>query len=108
MSLENKNQFATPAAKLEELGPLAHVAIEKKLAEKTVPLETTRRLKEIARKVKTSLSADELRSLRAVEILTHIGAPESRPVLAELARGADGIPLTEETRRALARSSDVK
>jgi hypothetical protein len=90
-------------AKLEELGELAHAAIEKKLAEKSHTLETTRLLQGLADKSRTTLTGDELRRLRAVEILGLMGTPEARAVLADLARGADGVVLTEQARKALAR-----
>jgi hypothetical protein len=92
-------------AKLKELGELAHPAIEKKLAEKSRSLETTRLLRELADQAKTVLTGEELQRLRAVEILEQAGTPDARAVLADLARGADGVVLSEQARRALARLS---
>ncbi len=51
----------------------------------------------------TKLSADRLRRLRAVELLEGIGTPAARELLAELARGAAGAPLTLDAAAALAR-----
>jgi hypothetical protein len=50
-----------------------------------------------------ALSADQLRSWRAVEVLEHLGTPEARQVLEELAQGAPGARPTEDARTALQR-----
>jgi hypothetical protein len=88
---------------LEELGDLALRAIDNKLGDKSISLEAHRHLEALAQKAKTVLSGEELRSLRAVEILEQVGTPEARAVLADLSRGGDGAVLTEQARRALAR-----
>jgi HEAT repeat protein len=82
---------------------LAHAAIDKKLADKAIPLETRRQLEALGQKTKTILSADDLRNLRAVEILSQIGTPEARAILGDLAAGGEGAVLTEQARKALAR-----
>src|SRR5262249_24276164 len=88
---------------LEELGNLALRAIDEKLGDKSISLEAHRHLEALAQKAKSVLSGEELRSLRAVEILEQIGTPEARAVLADLSRGGEGAVLTEQARRALAR-----
>ena len=88
---------------LEQFGELALAAIDEKLADKSISLEAHRHLEALAQKAKTVLSAEELRSVRAVEILEQIGSPEARAVLANLSRGGDGAVLTEQARRTLAR-----
>jgi hypothetical protein len=97
------NVFRTRAAavaQLEKLGEVAQTAIDKKLAQQPRSLETSRLLQALAEKSKTTLSGEEVRSLRAVEILEQAGTPEARAVLADLARGADGVVLTEQARKA--------
>jgi len=103
--LESKH-FQTRAqaiAELEGFGELALPAIDKKLADKSYSLEARRQLEALAQKTKTVLSGEELRHLRAVEILELIGTPEARAVLGDLSRGGEGAALTEQARKALAR-----
>jgi len=49
---------------------------------------------------------DELRSLRAVEVLEHVGSEEARRVLQELTKGAAAARLTRDSRAALQRLMD--
>jgi hypothetical protein len=88
---------------LEGLGDMALPALDKKLAEKTLSVEARRRMETLAQRPRTVLTGEELRSLRAVEVLEGIGTPEARAVLGNLARGGEGAVLTEQARRALAR-----
>jgi hypothetical protein len=88
---------------LEGLGDMALPALDKKLAEKTLSVEARRRMETLAQRPRTVLTGEELRSLRAVEVLEGIGTPEARAVLTNLARGGEGAVLTEQARRALAR-----
>jgi hypothetical protein len=89
---------------LEQFGHLAVPSIDRKLAEKALSLEARKRLEELSQKLnKTFLSGDELRAIRAVEVLEGIGTPEAVAVLKELAGGGEGTALTEQARKALAR-----
>jgi hypothetical protein len=90
---------------LERLAELALPAIDKKIADKSSSLEARRQLEALTQKPKSVLSGEELRSLRAVEILEQVGTPEARAVLGDLSRGGEGAILTEQSRRALARLS---
>jgi hypothetical protein len=90
-------------AELESFGELALAAIDKRLTDKSLSLEGRRYLEAIAQKAKTVLSGEELRSIRAVEVLEQIGTPEARAVLDDLSRGGAGAVLTEQARMALAR-----
>jgi hypothetical protein len=89
---------------LEGFGQLAVPSLDRKLAEKDLSLETRRRAVDLAQKLnKTVLSGDELRAIRAVEVLEGIGTAEAIAVLKDLAGGGDGPALTEQARKALAR-----
>src|SRR5262249_29001231 len=89
---------------LEALGPLALPSLDRLLAERTLSLDARKRTEELAAKLnRTVLSGDDLRALRAVEVLEGIGTPEAAAVLKDLASGGDGAALTEQARKALAR-----
>src|SRR5262249_28058000 len=88
---------------LERLGERAAPALLETL--KGLPaLEVRRRIERILIKIEEGdLPADELRALRAVEVLEHAATREAEPVLRELAGGAEGALLTQEAKAALAR-----
>lgn len=87
---------------LEKLGPLAAPALEKKLEEK-LGLETQRRVESILEHAdRAVLTTEEMRAIRAVEVLREIGSPEAVGVLKDLAKGADGAVLSIQARQALA------
>jgi hypothetical protein len=88
---------------LQEAGELALPALEKKLTEKTVSLEARRRMGALLENTKTVLSADELRQVRAIEVLEEIGSAEARDLLDSLAHGGEGALLTEQAKKALSR-----
>jgi hypothetical protein len=83
---------------LEKLGEVAVPALRKALADQP-PLETRRRIEPILARE----PAVDLRSLRAIEVLEHIGSREAREILRALAGGAPGARLTEEARASLKR-----
>jgi WD40 repeat protein len=88
---------------LEKLGNSAEVALQGVLAGKP-SLEARRRAEMLLGKLKeVPLSADDLRELRAVEVLEYIGTAEAQQLLETLTRGAPGARLTQEARAALDR-----
>lgn len=89
---------------LAKLGPLAHPALRRALADRP-PLQVRQRIERLLAKEVTAkpLSGEELRGLRAVETLERIGTPEARQVLKKLAGGADGAGLTQEAKAACQR-----
>ncbi len=104
--LDSKNFRTREKAmkELEGLGQLAVPSLDRKIAEQGLSLEARRRAEALALKLnKTVLSGDELRTIRAVEILEGIGIPEAVAVLKDLASGGEGTALTEQARKALAR-----
>jgi hypothetical protein len=90
---------------LEKLGELAVPALNKLLADPP-SLESRRRAEQLLEKVRAqTLSADQLRLVRAVEVLERVGGAEVRRVLEGLAKGAEGALPTREARAALYRLS---
>ncbi|MBY0523376.1 MAG: hypothetical protein K2R98_08250 [Gemmataceae bacterium] len=89
------------AKQLEAIGPLASPAVEKKLTEK-LPLDTQRRLEMLLEKMeRNTLSGDELRTLRGIEVLQNIGSVEAVDVLHAISAGADGAVTTLQAKKAL-------
>jgi hypothetical protein len=99
-------EFATrekASKELTEYGDSAVPGVRKRLAGTSSP-EVQRRaaafLKEFDRPVPTP---ERVREIRAVELLEGIGTPAARKLLAELAAGAAGAPLTLDAAAALKR-----
>jgi hypothetical protein len=89
------------AKELEALGPLAAPALEKLLQEK-LPLDLQRRVETLLERGENkSLTVDELRAIRGIEVLRGIGNAEAVVVLEALAKGADGAVITAQARKAL-------
>lgn len=91
---------------IEKIGPLVLPILDKKLREPALSLEVRKRLTLLTAKLEqqegTGLSADELRGVRAIEVLQGIGTPEAIAVLEKLAGGAEGARLTIDAKTALA------
>jgi len=88
---------------LEQLGDLANPALRKALLAKN-SLEAERRLKNLVDRLdKATLTPDELRRVRAVEVLEKIATPQARALLAQLAAGVPHSRLTQEAAAALRR-----
>lgn len=89
---------------LEQLGDLAGPALLK-ARDKQGNLESRLRIDALLDKVgRTTLSGDELRGCRAVEILETLGTPEAHTLLADLAKGASHSRITQDARQALSRA----
>jgi WD40 repeat protein len=88
---------------LTDLSEPAGDALRKALAGNPT-LEVRRRLEKLLESLETaSMSADQLRLLRALEALEFVGTEEARAVLEPLARGVAEARLTREARAALVR-----
>src|SRR6266508_3599226 len=86
---------------LERLGELAAPALRKARDEAT-SLESRRRLDQLLERLERPPTVPEqVRSLRAVEMLEHMAGREAEEVLRVLARGVAEAPLTQEAKRAL-------
>jgi len=96
-----KRQKATKA--LEKLESQARPALEKVLA-KPPSAEARSRAKQLLDRLDGPISTPEdLRIIRAVEVLERIANPEARELLARLAKGAPAARLTLESSASLAR-----
>jgi WD40 repeat protein len=88
---------------LEKLEGQARAALEKAFANPP-SAEAHSRLKRLLDRLDgQGLSPDELRSLRAVELLVLVGSPAARELLQDLARGAPGARLTQDAAEAVKR-----
>jgi WD40 repeat protein len=88
---------------LARLGELAEPALRKAAGE-GAPLEFRRRVDQLLDKLQGVVTQPkQLRTLRAVEVLEHVGTPEAREVLRKLATGAPGSRITQEAQSSLER-----
>jgi WD40 repeat protein len=84
---------------LEKYGKAALPFLRKALAGKPSP-EVRRRAESLVKKLKAGdLFSEDLRALRVIEVLEHLGTPEARKVLQTLAKGK---PQSERAREAAA------
>jgi WD40 repeat protein len=91
------------ASELEKLGELAVPALGGSLGGKQ-SLETRRRVEQLLEKLtRLTLSPEQLRLVRAVEVLEQAGTDEAQQVLAALAGGAPGALPTREAQAAFDR-----
>jgi WD40 repeat protein len=109
-SLES-DQFAERTKATEELAALGDAALP--LIRQTLAgqpsLEARRRLEALLAKSEGPVSAPEpLRTLRAIEVLEHIGTAEAKQVLTKLADGAAAAMVTREAKAALERLDRLK
>jgi HEAT repeat protein len=101
--LESEKYAVRKAAadNLIRVGEQAVPALRKVLAS-TPSLETRKRIEELLEKLTGgTLTTEQLRVIRAVEILDRIGTPEARQILRTLAQGAPGTLPTREAEAAL-------
>lgn len=89
------------AYELEKLGDQTEPQLVQAL-EKNSTLELQKRLGQLLDKL-GSVPPEKLQTMRALEVLTHIGTPRARETLAALARGGENHWLTEAARKSLAR-----
>jgi RNA polymerase sigma factor (sigma-70 family) len=90
---------------LEKLGEAALPALREVLAGKAA-LETRQRVEPILTKLTSGvLTVEQVRIVRAVEVLERLATPEARQLLQTLADGAPGAVPTQHARAALSRLS---
>jgi WD40 repeat protein len=102
----DSDSFAARQKATEELRRLGE-RVESGLREAlkgSLSLEARKRVKELLEGVRAlAVSPKQLRALRALEALEHIGTPEARQVLESLAKGATEVRLTQEAKASLER-----
>jgi RNA polymerase sigma factor (sigma-70 family) len=102
----DNEQFAVRQKAFDELstlGELAEPILRKKLEAK-VSFEMRRRIETLLEKLRGPITSTEnLQSLRAVEVLEHIGTPEALEVLETMSQGALEARLTQEAKASLER-----
>jgi hypothetical protein len=88
---------------LEKLHELAEPALQNVLQGKPA-LEVRQRVEQLLEKLHGPITnPEQLRMIRAVEVLEHIGTPEAKQVLRSLAKGAPEARLTKEAMASLER-----
>jgi hypothetical protein len=88
---------------LQRLGELAEPALRQAL-EKQPALEVRQRVERLLDRLDTGpLPPEQLRALRAIEVLERIGTAEAQHLLEMLASGAVGARTTEEAKNVLRR-----
>jgi HEAT repeat protein len=88
---------------LSKIGEQAEAPLRKRLAEKP-PLEVRQRIQPLLDRLAGFVTdPEQVRALRAVELLERIGTPEAQSLLKDLAKGAEGARLTVEAQGALKR-----
>jgi len=100
----NDEQFVVREAACKELrsyGTMIQPVLRQALTAKP-PAEATRRLESLLADLRR-LNPEELRTLRAIQVLERIGSPEARQVLATLAEGAPLARPTVDAKAALER-----
>jgi hypothetical protein len=90
------------SAELAKMGDAVRPLLIKARNEE-LPAETRRRIDLLLEALDVPPSGDELRAIRAVEVLERIGNPEARDVLATLAKGDLEARLTREAKATLER-----
>jgi hypothetical protein len=93
---------ARAAAELSKLGSAAESALRQSLSGRP-SVETRRRVEQLLHQLDR---AEQLRTLRALEVLEHTGTPEARQQLRGLAGGAPAARRTQEAAAVLKRLGD--
>src|SRR5262249_8888625 len=103
--LDSKDFSArTHAAKeLEKLQDLGGPFLREQMT-KPLSFEVRRQVEKLLEKIEGPVTnADQLRELRAIEILEYIATPDARQVLQALAKGATEARLTQDAKASLER-----
>jgi hypothetical protein len=88
---------------LQRLGSVAEAALQRALAN-TTAIDLRRRIERLLANLSlTPLSPEEVRGVRAVEVLEQIGGPEVRRLLEQLSAGPADLLLTREAKASLQR-----
>ncbi len=105
VDLDNNRYLVRKKAldELERMGDLASPVLREALKQHP-SMEVRKRLVELLDNAATrSFSGEQLRALRAIELLEQLGTPEAKAVLQTLAKGAPSALVTTEAQAALSR-----
>lgn len=91
------------AKELEAVGAVALSGLEKALRSRPSVEFRLRAERLLTKLQKQPIPREELRGLRAIDVLEHIGTPEARAVLDTMGKGASSSGQTQEARAALRR-----
>jgi WD40 repeat protein len=92
---------ANAAEELEKLGELAVPALQKVLTGQATPEFRRRAEPMVARLISGVLNEEQIRKMRALEVLERSGAPAARHLLESLAKGAPGALVTRKAQESL-------
>jgi len=98
-------RFATRKQATQELegaGDLADFALRQAL-QSNPPVEQRQRIEQLLKRLEPGNSPEPVRTLRAIEVLEHIGNSDAKRVLASLAKGPAEALLTREAKASLER-----
>lgn len=87
---------------LAELGMMAEARLRTTLSQNQA-LEVRKRIEDLLHRLKLGPPPEQLRTLRAIEVLEYLGTPEARELLQKLSKGAAGRVETEDAKAALGR-----
>src|SRR5262249_9561948 len=91
------------ARELDQLGDAAVAAYRRALEQQPSPERRPRIEKLLSNLEGRSVSGDELRGIRVIDVLEQIATPEARRLLEKLATGAPEARITREAKSALGR-----
>jgi WD40 repeat protein len=99
---ERFQERARASAALEQLREQAKPALRRRLTEQPLTLELRQRIEAILNESKP-ISPEQLRALRAIQVLEQIGNRDAQALLKRLAQGAPEAPQTQHGQAALKR-----
>ena len=105
---ENFEVREKAAKELEQIGQATHPALRKALIDGSAEVKRQAGLLLETRGEAPHLSAEELRMLRAIEVLQNVGTPDVQPALRKLTVGAAEAPVTRDAVLALRRLERAK
>lgn len=89
---------------LEKMSDLAGPILREALKRDQLPLEARRRVERLLQGLRAPVtSPEQVRAIRAVETIEHIGTPRAHRLLERLAQGAAAARITAEAQEALTR-----
>lgn len=101
----NDDRFAVrnrAARQLFDLGAMVEARLRKELSQNKT-LEARKRIEDVLHRLKLGPPPEQLRTLRAIELLEYLGTPDAREILQKLSKGRAERTETEDAKAALKR-----